>query len=92
MKVPAEFNALGSSFYAGTLDHGMSGEEWIDSRLAILKTHEKVAAKNFLDKLLAGKPDVKVLQDSWRSAGSNYCFEDAGIFTFLQALQKAPAK
>ena len=56
MKVPVEFKALGSAFYAGSYVDGMSADEWISARVSILDAQEKeVSYISYMRLLLSGE-------------------------------------
>lgn len=92
MKVPIEFEALGSAFYAGSFLEDMSIAEWMDVQLSILDARQKKASLAFLDGLLADEHDIGTLQEVWRSSDSDYCISDTGILVFLKTLREALAK
>lgn len=92
MKVPIEFEALGSAFYAGSFLEGMTIEEWLDAQLSALDARQKRVSLAFLDELLADDPDIGTLQDVWRSSDSDFCVNDTGILVFLKMLREALAK
>ena len=87
MKIPPEFEALGSAFYAHSYVEGMTELDWIRSQLEFVRPEDARKCKLFLDDLLSMQKDDSALQEVWKYSGSSYIFPDADLRIFLTIIR-----
>ena len=89
MDVPEEFKYLAMCFYQGSIEDHASLEDWINTRVRILKNEQQKVVKVFLQVLLSKQGNDMELEAAWMSGGPAYFIADGGLRTFLTRIAEA---
>lgn len=81
------FRKFTLGFRQGTLEEGITEEQWIGDALNFLEASEQQAVKTFLTELLARDPSGPELQKVWNESSASYLVaDDDELRSFLRLI------